>query len=538
MDTNIALCAPNKKERSERPADGPLPDLPAPLLDPYGTFSGELDSVDYRNEHRTRVTGRFSEGKHRARAMARYIEDLAANCAEGLDRQRQLYKLSNDIASCRNHLLFKDHFTEGKIRLSRMKSCKRALSCPLCALARANKHVGAYHEKILQLVREYAREGVTLRAWFVTLTVKNGIDLAKTYGHFSNSVTRLVDRYGDAQKAIRGEAKFQYALDSQMAGVIAGLFSFEVKRGKRRGLWHPHTHGLLLSTGTIDHGKLSDEWRAITKDSFIVDVQEVATDDVATVVECCKYALSFNELPLKDNYDAATMLKHKNLLRSFGRFRGLKLDPDIDIDDASILDSPYIELLYGYRGGTGTFVPAADPTTPLIPLSIFAVDASGSVVLLATTPRPAPYSPVTVPEALHPADSTPHPHPTTTNATAPPVPLFSRGNQMLIPGRYAITGSAFTIDSQTFLLRERNKVTKALPKFYLVALPDRYVSSLWQKTKEVFTIDFKQSDGSERIYGLDFREAGFVVITDDGLSRRSASTAPWHKPPLQRPVNR
>ena len=502
------------------------------IVHTYGTFSGEHESTDYRSEHRIRVKDRFSEGKRRARAMAHHVEGLAASCTEGLDRQRQLSKLANDLASCRNHLLFKDHFTEGKMRLSQMRSCKRALSCPLCALARANKYLSAYHGKTLQLVRDYAREGSTLRAWFVTLTVKNGIDLDKTFDHFSRSVSRLVDRYGDAQKAKRGQAKFQYALESQMAGVVAGLFSFEVKRGKRLGLWHPHTHGLLLSTGTIDAKQLSKEWRAITKDSFIVDVQEVPTEDVRSLADVCKYSLTFAELSLRDNYQAAVALKHKNLIRSFGEFRGLKLDHDIDIDDTSILDSPYVELLYGYRGATGTFTQTGtEPATPFIPLSIFAVDAAGYIVTLATAPPPATYSPATAPESSNPTHSIPHPQITTTT-DAPTISSSSeRGTQMFVPGRYAITGSTFTIGTQTFLLRERVKATKALPKFYIVALPDRYLSSLWQKANEVFTIDYAQTDGSERVYRLDFREAGFVSITDEGPSRRSLSTAPWHKGP-------
>jgi hypothetical protein len=142
-----------------------------------------------------------------------------------------------------------------------------------------------------------------------------------------------------------------------MASVMAGVFSFEIKRGSGSGLWHPHTHGLLLSHGEIKKGELSREWEAITGNSFIVDSQEVDVHDVKSLCEILKYSLKFSEMTLEDNFDAVMALQGKRFLRSFGEFYGLIPDESTDIDDTILLDSPYIELLYCYRGGSYHLMP-------------------------------------------------------------------------------------------------------------------------------------------------------------------------------------
>jgi hypothetical protein len=536
--SNIAPPTVSTKERSEHPADGPLPALSplhACLVHDNGTIEVERRAENYRNEHRTKVTGRFADGKRRARAMARYIQERAATCTDGIDKQRQLSKLANDIASCRNHLLFKDHYLEGKIRLKKMMSCKRALCCPLCAMARANKNVAAYHAKTLQLAKDYAKQGTTLRAWFVTLTVKNGVSLPETYDHFNRSVTRLVGRYGDAQKAMRGHTAFAYAMNSEMASVVAGVFSFEVKRGSRLGLWHPHGHSLLLSTGPINGRKLSKEWLGITGDSLVVKVIEIPTDDVKSLCEVLKYSCSFAELPLEDNFEIATALKHKKLLRSFGEFRGLKLDDDIDIDDTAIIDSPYIELLYRYSSGRYSLT----TTEPRPELSTFAVDASGCIVPAVTLPPSPPYSPVRPPDPTDPIDSTPE-HLALTMAldasamsTTDPIPgqppiTHHEAFTMLRTGLFPLDANTFDVDGNRYLLCHRTDPTKGKQVYWLLALPSRtHVSALFSRSGGRYSLDFTDATGIERAFEVSFAEPGFIRLTDKGPTNRSLRPAPW-----------
>lgn len=330
-----------------------------PLLDSYGVKSGEQGGSGYLREHRAKVEQRFTPMKRRARAMYRFIQQKIEATAAGSTERDQLERLSKDIGLCRNHLLFKNHFTEQRVTLSKMTSCKHTRLCPLCAIADANAHVATYHKKALQLIEKHREEqGIELHAYFVTLTVKNGVSLPDTYEHFNNGVQRLVDRRRAALKARAGSKKHQYALKSVMASVVAGVFSFEVKRGRNSGDWHPHAHGLLLSAERINNWDLSAEWLSMMGDSKITDCRPIDPADVKSLCEVLKYALKFGELSLEDNFDAAVQLRGKRFLRSFGEFYDLKPDADADIDDTSLLDSPYIEQLYSYRKGSYQLLPS------------------------------------------------------------------------------------------------------------------------------------------------------------------------------------
>lgn len=329
----------------------------SPLLDSYGVKSGETGKTGYLGEHRAKVEQRFTPMKRRARAMHRYIRGKMEGLPAGSIERDQLERLSRDIGLCRNHLLFRNHFTEGRVTLSRMTSCKHTRLCPLCAIAHANAHVVTYHKKVLQLIEEYKGRGVQLYFYFVTLTVKDGVSLPQTYEHFSNGAQRLVNRRRDALKAMAGSKKHQYALKSVMASVIAGVLSFEVKRGANSGIWHPHGHGLFVSTERISNWDLSAEWLSMMGDSKITDCTEIDPTDAKSLCEILKYSLKFSEMSLEDNFDAAMELRGKRFLRSFGEFYGLKVDESIDIDDTAILDSPYIEQLYSYRKGAYQLLP-------------------------------------------------------------------------------------------------------------------------------------------------------------------------------------
>jgi hypothetical protein len=349
-----------EKERSES-SDNQSGRVPAgALLDSYGHKSGEsgkqADS-GYLADHSQKVTARFTPMKRRARAMARFVADRIGTLPHGSIEREKLETVEKELRLCRNHLLFRNHFTEQRVTLSKMKSCKRTRLCPLCAVARANGHVVSYHKKTEQLVREASAQESELRAYFVTLTKKHGVSLEETYTDFARSVTRLVNRRRDAMKAREGSVKHAYALQSVMASVSAGVFSFEVKRGSGSGLWNVHTHGLLLSTEAIDGARLSAEWHKLTGDSYIVDVQEIGTDNVKALCEVLKYSVKFSEMTLEDNFEAAMTLQNKRLIRSFGDYYGLKPDDSADIDDATVLDSPYIEQLYSYTRGSYVVVP-------------------------------------------------------------------------------------------------------------------------------------------------------------------------------------
>ena len=201
-------------------------------------------------------------------------------------------------------------------------------------------------------------------------------------------------------------------------------------------------------------------------------------------------------------------LHGKRLIRSFGDYYGLKPDDSADIDDTTVLDSPYIERLYSYTGGS--YVAVAEPQQ----LSGYAITSSGEIV---------PIMPLTLPATVPP----------TTDSDQDSNTLG--GSAMLREGKFILEGSTFTVDGRDYLLRIRDSPAKGQPPYYLLAMPGGfYVSGLWPKGEGVFSLDYTRSDGSERVFRLDFREAGYVTVTDYGFSRRSLSRAPWQQTPRRK----
>lgn len=101
----------------------------------------------------------------------------------------------------------------------------------------------------------------------------------------------------------------------------------------------------------------------------------------------------------------------------------------------------------------------------------------------------------------------------------------------MMTGIFELSGSTFRIGHVEYLLREREHPTKSKPAHYLVRLPNDYISSLWPQRDGRFRIDHTGGDGVERVYLLDFAaEPGYIRITGGDPSRRSGSSAPWHRP--------
>jgi hypothetical protein len=110
--------------------------------------------------------------------------------------------------------------------------------------------------------------------WFLTLTVKNGPDLAERSAHL-----RI------AFKKLRRRAWWK-------ANVAGGIAVEEVTRNERAGQWHPHLH--LVIDATLPQAALQTAltalWRAVTGDSYILDVRPFRGVTVAADLrELCKY---------------------------------------------------------------------------------------------------------------------------------------------------------------------------------------------------------------------------------------------------------
>jgi len=277
---------------------------------------------------------RYSKAHHRAVEMAHYAAE------------RGEVKLSAKLEGCGSHLLFRHYYTVDKVRLHAAYFCKKHLLCPLCAIRRGAKMVKAYMDRLQVILAENPR----LKPYLVTLTVKDGGDLRERFNHLFRSVQRL-------HKCRTGKGQYSEACKADGA-----VWSYEFKRGKNSGLWHPHVHAVWLCETPPDQEALSAQWKAITGDSHIVDIRPFheGQDVVEGFLEVFKYAVKFSDLPMDDNWHGYEVLGGKRLIASFGVFRGVEVPEELT--DERLDDLPYVEMLFRFVQNVGySFVGVTPP---------------------------------------------------------------------------------------------------------------------------------------------------------------------------------
>jgi hypothetical protein len=265
-------------------------------------------------------TDRYGKAKRRALDQAEFTRSVGDAA------------MAATVEHCGEYLLFRHYFTVDQVRLHAAQFCRKHLLCPLCAIRRGAKALQAYLPRYEAVIASQPR----LRPFLVTLTVKDGADLAERFRHLVNGQRELWKRRH------RGRG-------SVLDGVEAAVWSYEVKRGNGSGEWHPHLHMVALAEVAPSADRLSREWYEITGDSFIVDVRPIDQADPASgFLEVFKYALKFSDMTPADTYAAHQLLRGRRLVGSAGLFRGVEV-PESLVDEP--LDGlPFVELLYRYLG--------------------------------------------------------------------------------------------------------------------------------------------------------------------------------------------
>jgi hypothetical protein len=263
-------------------------------------------------------------------------KSTALDIAEYMATVPGLQDTAKRVASCGDYLAFRHYFTVDLVRLHGAQLCMKSLLCPLCAIRRGAKALKAYLDR-WECIRA---EKPLLRPFLVTLTVKDGDDLAERFGHLHASQRELWKRR-------------QRGRGSVLDGVMGAVWSYEVKRGSGSGKWHPHLHMIALSEVQPDQAALSAEWLEITGDSFIVDVRPISQEDpVSGFLEVFKYAVKFAEQEPADTVEAFCVLRGKRLIGSAGCFRKVTFPEDLLDDQEGLEDLPFITLFYRFlRGG-------------------------------------------------------------------------------------------------------------------------------------------------------------------------------------------
>lgn len=276
---------------------------------------------------------RYSVAHHRALDMADYIRTNVQN--------KQFRDLPGKLKDCGSYLVFRDYYTIEEIRLAAMNSCKLHLLCPLCAIRRGAKALKTYLDKLNVIMCEHPG----LQAYLVTFTVKNGENLEERFSH----IQRSLQKYHEQRK----QAGYGKGPHVEACKALGGVWSYEFKRGKGSGLWHPHVHAVWLCRDEPDMGQIRREWFDVTGDSHMVDVRPFhdQSDVVSGFLEVFKYAVKFSSMPLEQNWEGYQTLRTKRLISSFGLMRGVTVPESLT--DEQLEDLPFVELFYRFVRGAG-----------------------------------------------------------------------------------------------------------------------------------------------------------------------------------------
>ena len=307
-----------------------------------------LQSAD-ADQHRDRIA-RFASLKHRAKKQEKYLWTLFTP-GNPSDESQLAVKSAQKLSECGNYLLFKNYFTVGEIRLSKMQTCQQHLLCPFCAALRASKSMQKYMDRIIQVMKENKK----LKPVMITFTVKNGADLKERFYHLMGSFRTLLDRRRDYLKKGRGWSEF--------CKIEGALYSYENTKNQKTGEWHPHIHMFALIEDWIDQEEFAEYWYNLTGDSIIVDIRRVKPKKgmkkfealQEAISEVCKYALKFGDLSVQDTWQAFNVLKGKRLTGSFGLLWGVKIPENLADEMPYDQDLPYLEMLYKFVSGKQSY---------------------------------------------------------------------------------------------------------------------------------------------------------------------------------------
>lgn len=301
--------------------------------------------------------GRYSTAKARQQKVTDYI--LQQN--EINDKPTFLKEL-DALQECGSFLVFRHYYELEKYRMLAGCTCKKHLLCSLCAIRRAAKYVAVYDEKIKQ-VQADPDQGFDFV--FITLTIKNGPDLAERYDHLRDSFEKLLKR---RRNSFRKNQKTKTLLRF----VEGAIFSYEVTFNDKSEEYHPHLHMIaLVKKGSFDFQEriikeksvkfvpelwagLVEDWKEITEDSKIVDVRLIDDEEgkMSALVETFKYALKFSEMPVAVQLTCYKTLKTRRMIGSMGALYGVTVPENLS-DELLPGEEKYIDLVYQYSGIAG-----------------------------------------------------------------------------------------------------------------------------------------------------------------------------------------
>jgi len=236
------------------------------------------------------------------------------------------------IRQCSDYLQFRNYYRLDTIKLASANFCKVHQVCSQCAQRRATQYATQIVE---QVQASYNPEN---HYQLITLTVRNGNDLDETLARLFRFFKILTNRYMRKNKS-----------DSIANVMLGGVWTIEITNNGKG--WHPHIHGLIVSSCAITTKQVRAEWEDISGgDSYICDSTPIDHNDKEklwrSIAEVSKYTLKNLELTPEHLLEVYLALKGKQLIRRFGILSGRKIQLSPNLVDYA--NEPFLAYLFRY----------------------------------------------------------------------------------------------------------------------------------------------------------------------------------------------
>jgi plasmid rolling circle replication initiator protein Rep len=203
--------------------------------------------------------------------------------------------------------------------------CKK-MFCPDCASERAARLSRQTEMKIGEVMKTTPG-----RLCFLTLTAKNSRTLETGLKDLKRSFAAF---------------KRKKAFKAHIKGYVGG---FEYTYNAKTNDFHVHLHLIVLRGKFWNQSDISDTWREVTGDSFIVDIREVK-DVHKGVKELCKYIVKSTDLmkmPDEKFREVTEIRRGTRMFISGGCFYNVKFDDLDDADDGADVFNQFVDLKEG-----------------------------------------------------------------------------------------------------------------------------------------------------------------------------------------------
>jgi hypothetical protein len=312
-----------------------------------------------------------TERGHEAQ-LAEYSRHKARSIALcNILKQKSEYRKEYDnLDACGSFLHYWHFFETGEWKLRGGITCKMHLLCGCCGRRRSIRYSSSYAEKVQHLLAQRPE----LTPVLITLTVKNGNDLDECWNRLDSGHKVLIQR---RRSSIKPQLLSRINNLSVMRYIAGAAGTYEFKRGKNSGLWHPHSHEIALLEPGFEFVKifrngrwvevplefetaLSAEWTEATGGSWRVDVRRIdmASEEsfMGGLLEVFSYTLKISSLSPEDQLHAYTVLKRRRLIYSYGCLRNVDIpDESVDLVGDELKFQKYFDVWYKYNRRSGHY---------------------------------------------------------------------------------------------------------------------------------------------------------------------------------------